>query len=386
MSHCVKHETMVSFRGLLSRYRRLLVAALFFCIALLTFLVYGSHHVKAPRDAVADARFAAAIKGGASYKCTGCLPSFRRYEPSTLESRWAVSARSHAHDLCETIKSEAPLWQRWLDVAAAAYAGTALPPVSVADASIWSTMTVSLGGIETIVRLEPLAGFLRDPRETCNDHGLTPVIARYPDSKQHILLDPIFYHKIAAALTAPTARTHDGTRAPRALLFDLGSTRWQSAPFATGLTGLVWLVDAYARLGVNFDGIYAWEAVGKPARDYFNDMPVEIASRTHFYNLPVSDVGGEIDDVLAVIKTVALPGDFVVVKLDIDAVHLEERIALRLLEEEVSELVGDLYFEHHVDQDVMRGWWGPIDLRDLYDSMALFSALRKRGIRAHSWP
>jgi hypothetical protein len=381
----------MSLRVLLIRHRRigLSLAVFLLCVALWVSTRLMLPRVKAPRDIVADARFAAAVAdgGGVPNKCHGCLPTFRRYEPSSLETQWTSSARARANTLCESIIAEAPLWQRWLDVVAAAYAGTALPPVSVADASIWSTMTVSLGGIETVVKLEPLAGFLRDPRESCIDHGLTPLIAHFPDSKQHIFLDPTFYHKIAATLTDPKVRTADGTRTPRAFLFDVGSTRWQSKPESTGFTGLVWLVDAYARLGVNFDGIYAWEAVGKPARDYFNDMPIEIASRTHFYNFPVSDVGGGLNDVIAVLKAVALPGDFVVFKLDIDTEHLEERIVLRLLEEDTGKLVGDFYFEHHVDNAIMRDFgWGPVDLRDLHDSIALFAALRKHGIRSHSWP
>ena len=362
--------------------RNRIIPVTFIIIAALLLVHAAAVHRPRPRDPAADARFVAAV-------AVVGAPSDRahRYEPSSLEAEWTRDARARARAgvLCAVIASEAPLWPRWLEVSLAARAGAVLPPTAPADTSIWSTMTVSLGGVDAPVRLEPLAGFLRDPREgTCSAHGLTPTIPDFPDSKALIFLDPTFYARVASHLASSSLSPR-----PRALLFDAGSTRWQSAPVAgqPERSGLAWFIDTYKALGIEFDAVYAWEAAVKPARDYFSDMPTRIAARTHFYNVPVTDAGGGLDDVIAVIKTVSAPGDFVVFKLDIDTEHLEESIVLRLLEEaDAGELVDDFFFEHHVDCDIMRKWWGPVDLRDLHDSYSLFAALRKRGIRAHSWP
>ena len=44
-------------------------------------------------------------------------------------------------------------------------------------------------------------------------------------------------------------------------------------------------------------------------------------------------------------------------------------------------------FEHHSDtHGVMDPYWGWDLRRTLHESILLFQAFRKRGIRAHSWP
>lgn len=44
-------------------------------------------------------------------------------------------------------------------------------------------------------------------------------------------------------------------------------------------------------------------------------------------------------------------------------------------------------FEHHVAYDPMNGPWGyPKGVGDLHRSYNVFRDLRKKGIRAHSWP
>ena len=52
------------------------------------------------------------------------------------------------------------------------------------------------------------------------------------------------------------------------------------------------------------------------------------------------------------------------------------------------ENVDEFYFEHHVNftQMVTRGWGTNTDPMSHADSVRRFLALRKRGIRAHSWP
>ena len=379
------------------------------CAALLvvaTLLAYTQHYSGwRVRDAELDRRFAQAVAppAAASQRET----SRALYVPSPLEQEWSASARERAGRLCEAIEAEAPQWQRWFDAAARAVppAGDAggaphpAPSDAGVDARIWSTLT-SAGGLTA--RLEPLAGFLRDPRTSCR--GVSSLLPAIPyaseDAKGHIFLDAPFYAEVARGLRAAQAQQQQKQhRPPRALLFDVGSTRWFATGEGaeTGHRGIHWFVDTYARLGLPFDDIYAWEARPTPAAEYFEGMPLAVVARTHYLNLPVRAASGAHagdgslpDDLIALIKAAVQPGDFVVVKLDIDTEELEERIVLDILaDDDLSALIDDFYFEHHVENAVMgRLGWGPAGshIRDVADSIHLFQALRRRGIRAHSWP
>jgi hypothetical protein len=135
-----------------------------------------------------------------------------------------------------------------------------------------------------------------------------------------------------------------------------------------GFGGARWLLDAYAKLGIEFDSVFAWEARPMAAREYFGGMPLATAAKWHFYNFPVAgprhEGGGGAppagpEDPLELLRTVAKAGDFVVFKIDIDADVLEESIVVQLLlDGALGALVDDFFFEHHVRNDVMamRGW------------------------------
>ncbi len=360
-----------------ARYRRAIAAvAVFFS---LLWLFSGSLPAPAPaRDPARDARFDAALARAPP-------PGSGAYTPSRLETQWATHGREWVGELCARIAAERSEWQRWFDAAAGGGEGAR---------EAWSTLAVAgLGGAApALVRLEPLAGFLRDPRSYCPGL-LTPALKRHTDdAKAHLFLDPPFYALLAASLRPPVSNTPP----PRALLFDLGSTRWDSSPDPeTGPYGGRWLVDAYAKVGIQFDGVYAWEARAVAAREYFGAMPLALAGRWHFYNFPVAgprhdgaarETPAGPEDPLELLRATARKPDFVVFKIDIDTEVLEESIVVQLLlDDELGALVDDLYFEHHVQNKVVLGWGGGY-ARDLKDSISLFQALRRRGIRAHSWP
>ena len=391
-----------------SRQCKLAVVSVFAALSVVSaLLAYAQLYVGwRVRDATLDRRFAHAVAPPPSAAAGLRNTSSVRYLPSPLEVEWSASARERAGRLCATIEEEAPLWQYWFDAAAAG--APPEPSDAGSDARVWSTLT----GVDGLTaRLEPLAGFLRDPRTSCRAVcSLQPAISyASEDAKGYIFLDTSFYAEVARGLRAAQARHQhqmgrgDGgtvhQRAPRSLLFDVGSTRWFAAGEGaeTGHRGIHWFVDTYARLGLPFDDIYAWEARPTPAAEYFEGMPLDVVARTHFLNLPVRAASGaragdgtQPDDLIAFIKAAAQPGDFVVVKLDIDSEELEERIVLDILADDaVSALIDDFFFEHHVENAVMETLgWGPAGshIRDVADSIHLFQALRRRGIRAHSWP
>ena len=121
-----------------------LLAAIIFSV----FLLSPTPSAPSPRDPALDARFAAALSRPPP-------PGAPVYAPARIEAQWAASAREWSSELCARVAAEREAWQRWLDGAAAGGAGA--PPET------WSTL--GAGGLgEAAVRLEPLAGFLRDPR------------------------------------------------------------------------------------------------------------------------------------------------------------------------------------------------------------------------------
>ena len=75
---------------------------------------------------------------------------------------------------------------------------------------------------------------------------------------------------------------------------------------------------------------------------------------------------------------------FVILKLDMD-----NKVENEWLEQFSAENVDEFYFEHHVAWPIMqkRGWGAHgVSSMTHADSVRKFLALRKQGIRAHSWP
>ena len=108
-----------------------------------------------------------------------------------------------------------------------------------------------------------------------------------------------------------------------------------------------------------------------------------------YFNVPVETAQDAKANPLRALKSLGSVDDFIVVKVDIDTPSIEEPLIAQILDDEgLSELIDELYFEHHVLLSPMRKWWAT-GLNDtgcaVQDSYALFHALRQRGIRAHSW-
>mmetsp|Transcript_48529 Transcript_48529/g.155234 ORF Transcript_48529/g.155234 Transcript_48529/m.155234 type:complete len:106 (-) Transcript_48529:188-505(-) len=101
---------------------------------------------------------------------------------------------------------------------------------------------------------------------------------------------------------------------------------------------------------------------------------------------------------LNVMRAVALQGDFVVMKLDIDMNEVEKLLVFQILQSlDLQGLIDEFIWEHHVHRHPLeKAWKGstgphesppsdPYRSATLEDSYQLFLALRKTGIRAHSW-
>ena len=136
----------------------------------------------------------------------------------------------------------------------------------------------------------------------------------------------------------------------------------------------------------------------KPAQ-IFEGMPNDLMTSISYFNIPVEDTKGGKNNPWRYVRDLTRPEDFVVVKIDIDTPNIEIELMRQLLldddntnafEDEdgvrLSELIDELYFEHHVwGSGLSPSWAGSGMEGDMVGSYTMFSQLRNLGIRAHSW-
>ena len=101
-----------------------------------------------------------------------------------------------------------------------------------------------------------------------------------------------------------------------------------------GWVSLDWLVQRYAKLGVEFSDILAFERKAVSAVKFFAGVPANIVPRLHYYNVATESRVGSQYNPWTHVKALAEPGDFVVVKLDIDSPAIEGALIDQLLGDE----------------------------------------------------
>jgi len=323
----------------------------------------------------------------------------RYYEPSASEKWWMSNVDTVQAVVCHVMASAEHIAtvQRILDVIVAQEipGPPGGPPMAEfveslngADkAGLLSHMVYEYGdGRVERVAMEPLIGMLRDPRTSCPQHGsmfrptLEDGLTQHDlvELKPWVILDPA----IATVAQVFTPKLHAGLRqAPyrRALLFDMGGSRWND------VAGSRWITTKLAGMGLSFEHIYVWEMKLTIQKGYFEGAGAEMLSRMHFFNWPVTGTVGDTDNPFTILKTVATKEDFVVVKLDIDFPAVEMPLVQQLLNDpELSSLVDEFSFEHHVNVPDMARWWGTDLPGNLRSSYSIFRQIREKGIHAHS--
>ena len=284
-------------------------------------------------------------------------------------------------------------------------AGTGLassePPTPSEDAaqviSSHALVDACTGHELALVPIEPLVGFLRHPKAHCLHHG-SPW--PYVLSKEYLL---------------PSWRTEAWPRGgptrsqTSAFFFDLGASLYDKG---AGGASTKWFVDQYMARGIHFDRLFAWESTSHTDAEIYAPMPAVIMDRISYYNLPVDSNAGAKHNPWRTLRAVAVPRDFVVVKIDIDNSSIEETLIAELLADRaLAGLIDELYvntpnvaaikkylralpfscrryFEHHVrDSPMWRYGWqaNTVTNQTLEHSYGLFGKLREMGIRAHSW-
>lgn len=167
----------------------------------------------------------------------------------------------------------------------------------------------------------------------------------------------------------------------RTVFFDLGA----SLEFHGGEKNpALSLIELYSRFGIKFDHIYAFEYTFIPPKDVFKTVPKKLLPFYHWYNIAVEANPSSDQNPWTSILAEYTKEDFVVIKVDIDSSDVEIPLVQQLLER-YSDIVDQLYFEHHVKVRDMDRHWGDSGIGTLQDSLELFTQLRTKGIAAHSW-
>jgi hypothetical protein len=174
----------------------------------------------------------------------------------------------------------------------------------------------------------------------------------------------------------------------RTYFFDAGASLWDSGD---GGPSQSWFYNVYKNNCLNFTDMFAWEKTPQDPYVVFDKIPGHLKPGYRWFNIPLSTKEGDWDNPLQHILNRAHREDVVILKVDFDSPLVEDALIQTILNNQtVSDLIDELYFEHHVNQEVMRDIWTmalPLEsLRGYHtDSLNLFTALRRKGIRAHSW-
>jgi hypothetical protein len=292
---------------------------------------------------------------------------FVTYVSSPLEASWKGNIANLKLDWdnrgCPRIRSEMTQYNAWLAAAISQNATTVSENDPVISYHVYEDLC-SHDGRKFHVPIEPLMGMLRHPRAICLSPDFGDVIR-----KDWLILPHESYFP----------RSRDG----RTIMFDLGASLYKSG---SGGASQDWFVNEYAARGLAFDHIYAWEASSLAAQDIFRDIPKKLLHKISYYNVPVEKDPNGLHNPIRVLKEAATIGDYVVVKLDIDNGPIEMSLMKQLMADDAAiKLVDELFFEQHTSGSPMIQYWGGSVIGDIVESYELFSQLRKRGIRAHSW-
>ena len=238
------------------------------------------------------------------------------------------------------------------------------------------------------IPIEPLVGTLRHPLAVCDATVRRDMLGRpRRDSRARVNKEYMIETRRREFLESQGNSSY--TKGGRSLFFDIGASTYHDGK---GGPSLSWFIDTYHHAGFDFDRVLGWEARKLEAFEIFEGMPFNLLKTISYFNLPVESDSNSDMNPWRYIRSLARREDFVVVKLDIDTPAVEIELMRQILFDEpdsnspLSELIDELYFEHHVWGSGMTPDWTIERLDgDMKGSYSLFAALRLLGIRAHSW-
>eukprot|EP01117_Protostelium_nocturnum_P007290 TRINITY_DN260_c0_g1_i2.p1 TRINITY_DN260_c0_g1~~TRINITY_DN260_c0_g1_i2.p1 ORF type:complete len:423 (-),score=111.44 TRINITY_DN260_c0_g1_i2:102-1370(-) len=365
---------------------------------------------------------------------TECQWRFDHYEPSAYETEWRTNLPTWEPILCAKLLDQASnstdilsrvvdlsyidnstRWERGVEDSA---------PLKKSDPrdkwfsrmhyveECWlskapKAKTVRKRGVQLI---EPLWGMLRDPLDGYCGNQKVPSFPKWDStvhlgqSKQHILtfgFAPYFYSdELPLNLEKPQWReygtppwqfaknpkTEELYEESQNVWLDLGSSYFGGWTNVANAASGLWGYEKYHKRGTEFKRFIAVEAEKLNASTAFSQVPADLFPYYVWINTFLSCGTGDNVDVLRILKSIKKE-DFFVFKLDIDSAPIEAPIAKEMLNNpDISDRIDEFMFEHHVDIAPMRGAWGGGLKENLADSYRLFTTLREKGIRSHSWP
>ena len=303
---------------------------------------------------------------------TFCNLSQARYVASQLEIQWADMAPNitNAEQYCALAGAFTARSVEWLEAAKQVdLASTRVVPANHSRDDVLSRFEYewTCGQTTTVHAsfIEPLAGSLRHPQGWCG-----PVVGEVSGNFSEVLYD----------FLVPDVANSPVSKAGTKFIFDLGARTFGEgvglAPDGTQLPAQRYLTEAYARRGIVFDRMLLWDAQPEDAATIWEHVPKKLLPSYQYINMPVS-AGDEMTNPLRVIKALCAPEDFVVLKLDIDNVDLEQALLSQLLADpELQGLIDEMYYEWNPTE---AGW------SSMSQAYKMFHALRSAGMRAHGW-
>jgi len=316
---------------------------------------------------------------------SSCGKTFVRYRASELEASWKSmisklkSDEIEWEDGCDKIRQELEAHKKTVSgIKLHAARKLGLPSLWSLSSSIYVD---NCTGKEVSIPIEPLVSFLRHPLAHCQTVKKAWWYNVIGGGNVDLSLDKSY-------LLVPFV-DELGAQSSRKWLFDAGASTYDAG---AGGASQSWFVNTYRERGFEFDHIYGWEAARTDPKEQWSTVPADIKRKTSWYNIPATTGIGDADNPLTFIKALTKPEDFVVFKLDIDAPAIEIALVQQIIDDpQLLTLIDEFYFEHHVTGSPMQ-WdaWGNLStnqapLSDIQDSYEIFSFLRSKGVRAHSW-
>ena len=148
---------------------------------------------------------------------------------------------------------------------------------------------------------------------------------------------------------------------------------------------LLYICYSYERIA--FDRIFGFEYTVMDPVAFWGQIPDHLMAVYTLINVGVTQLANSKFNPLTLLHQIATPQDYVIVKLDIDSPNIENDLMASITASDTN-LVDELFYEHHVETPPMHSCWsteGDLPLK-MSDSYAMFYKLREKGVRAHSWP
>jgi hypothetical protein len=361
----------------------------------------------------ADSERGWAAQAKAQASSSECAWTFLAYESSAWEKEWIEGEEKGIRkDLeCEVLsgKVEAERSVRLIKAVAGIVlnASPSIPPDSI---PLFSRMIYARRcgpnktdtGERRTQLIEPLVGILRDPLSMC---PRPPTVSKQTSeafgpledeeqSKRHLLPGPL----------APWSDTPNNAKSWRVggaapwpaplparqkILIDMGASLYGGWNSKSAAVGAAWFVERFKRHKLAFDWILSFEIEKHDPDEIYKDVPDDVLPHYLYYNQGVAAEAGSRWNPWRILKGMSVSSqDYVAVKLDIDVPEIEDSLIEQLMNDDsIRQRVDEIFFEHHVNVKAMLPAWKTQKLSiTMKDSYRLFLALRRKGVRMHSWP